>query len=50
MGDRSASAVSSTPAASASNCRAGEEQYCLKGEVRTYNSRTYDGGDPTYGG
>ena len=31
------------------NCRAGEEQYCLKGEVQTYNSRTYDG-DPTYGG
>lgn len=31
------------------NCRAGEEQYCLRGEVPTYNGREYDG-DPTYGG
>jgi uncharacterized zinc-type alcohol dehydrogenase-like protein len=31
------------------NCVAGEEQYCLKGEVATYNGRDYDG-DPTYGG
>jgi uncharacterized zinc-type alcohol dehydrogenase-like protein len=31
------------------NCRAGEEQYCLTGEVGTYNSRAYDGSD-TYGG
>ena len=31
------------------NCRAGEEQYCLRGEVATYNGREYDG-DPTYGG
>jgi uncharacterized zinc-type alcohol dehydrogenase-like protein len=31
------------------NCKAGEEQYCLKGEVATYNGTEYDG-DPTYGG
>ena len=31
------------------NCRAGEEQYCLKGEVATYNGKQYDG-TPTYGG
>jgi len=31
------------------NCLAGEEQYCLKGEVGTYNARNYDG-TPTYGG
>ncbi len=31
------------------NCRAGEEQYCLKGAVWTYNSRDYDGSE-TYGG
>ncbi len=31
------------------NCLAGEEQYCLTGEVGTYNSRYYDG-TPTNGG
>ncbi|MGO4759065.1 NAD(P)-dependent alcohol dehydrogenase, partial [Streptomyces sp. 2MCAF27] len=31
------------------NCLAGEEQFCLKGEVSTYNGRQYDG-SPTYGG
>nr|WP_224387848.1 NAD(P)-dependent alcohol dehydrogenase [Pseudonocardia sp. ICBG1293] len=31
------------------NCRAGEGQYCLKGEVQTYNATDYDG-EPTYGG
>ncbi|MER6146379.1 NAD(P)-dependent alcohol dehydrogenase [Streptomyces sparsogenes] len=31
------------------NCLAGEEQYCLKGEVPTYNGKQYDG-EPTYGG
>ncbi|GAA2012787.1 NAD(P)-dependent alcohol dehydrogenase [Nocardioides kribbensis] len=31
------------------NCRAGEEQYCLKGEVPTYNGKDYDGVE-TYGG
>jgi alcohol dehydrogenase (NADP+) len=31
------------------NCLAGEEQFCLKGEVPTYNGRQYDG-SPTYGG
>jgi uncharacterized zinc-type alcohol dehydrogenase-like protein len=31
------------------NCRAGEEQYCLKGTVWTYNARDYDGNE-TYGG
>src|SRR3954454_13884980 len=31
------------------NCMAGEEQYCLRGEVATYNGREYDG-EPTYGG
>ncbi|GAA4969920.1 NAD(P)-dependent alcohol dehydrogenase [Pseudonocardia tropica] len=31
------------------NCRAGEEQYCLTGEVQTYNAKEYDG-EPTYGG
>ncbi|ANY06966.1 NAD(P)-dependent alcohol dehydrogenase [Pseudonocardia sp. HH130630-07] len=31
------------------SCLAGEEQYCLEGEVQTYNSRAYDG-SLTYGG
>ena len=31
------------------NCKAGEEQYCLKGEVPTYNGTEYDGA-PTFGG
>jgi alcohol dehydrogenase (NADP+) len=31
-------------------CKAGEEQYCVKGNVQTYNSREYASGDPTYGG
>ncbi len=31
------------------NCLAGEEQYCLQGEVATYNGRQYDG-EPTFGG
>lgn len=30
-------------------CRSGEEQYCKKGVVSTYNSLDYDG-NPTYGG
>jgi alcohol dehydrogenase (NADP+) len=30
-------------------CKAGEEQFCTKGAVFTYNSRDYDG-EPTYGG
>ncbi len=32
-----------------SNCLEGEEQYCLNGNVGTYNSYGYDG-KPTYGG
>ena len=31
------------------NCKAGEEQYCEKGTVETYNSKEYDG-TPTFGG
>ncbi|MEM1506261.1 NAD(P)-dependent alcohol dehydrogenase [Domibacillus sp. 8LH] len=30
-------------------CQGGEEQYCTKGVVQTYNSLDYDG-NPTYGG
>jgi uncharacterized zinc-type alcohol dehydrogenase-like protein len=30
-------------------CNAGEEQFCIKGNVQTYNGREYDGA-PTYGG
>ncbi|WP_139488814.1 NAD(P)-dependent alcohol dehydrogenase [Brevibacillus dissolubilis] len=30
-------------------CRSGEEQYCTRGVVSTYNSLDYDG-NPTYGG
>jgi uncharacterized zinc-type alcohol dehydrogenase-like protein len=30
-------------------CEAGEEQFCVKGNVQTYNGRYYDG-TPTYGG
>jgi D-arabinose 1-dehydrogenase-like Zn-dependent alcohol dehydrogenase len=30
-------------------CRAGEEQFCAKGAVPTYNGREYDG-EPTFGG
>src|SRR5258708_8315995 len=31
------------------NCAAGEEQYCIKGAVETYNKLDYSG-KPTYGG
>jgi alcohol dehydrogenase (NADP+) len=31
------------------NCKAGEEQYCIKGAVETYNKLDYTG-KPTYGG
>jgi alcohol dehydrogenase (NADP+) len=31
------------------NCKDGEEQYCLKGMVATYNGQQYDGAE-TYGG
>ena len=31
------------------HCKAGEEQFCAKGPVLTYNGRYYDG-EPTYGG
>jgi uncharacterized zinc-type alcohol dehydrogenase-like protein len=31
------------------SCKAGEEQYCLQGEVPTYNGKQYDG-EPTFGG
>jgi uncharacterized zinc-type alcohol dehydrogenase-like protein len=30
-------------------CQAGEEQFCVKGNVQTYNARDYDG-ETTYGG
>ncbi len=30
-------------------CKDGQEQFCLRGAVMTYNGRGYDG-DPTYGG
>jgi uncharacterized zinc-type alcohol dehydrogenase-like protein len=30
-------------------CLAGEEQFCVKGNIQTYNGREYDG-TPTYGG
>ena len=30
-------------------CLSGEEQFCAKGNVQTYNGRYYDG-EPTYGG
>jgi uncharacterized zinc-type alcohol dehydrogenase-like protein len=32
------------------NCLSGENQYCLKGTVGTYNGFEYDGVTPTYGG
>ncbi|OIQ75653.1 NADP-dependent alcohol dehydrogenase C 2 [mine drainage metagenome] len=32
------------------NCVSGEDQYCLKGTVPTYNGFEYDGTTPTYGG
>jgi alcohol dehydrogenase (NADP+) len=32
------------------NCLAGEEQYCLKGEVQTYGGHDYHDGSPTRGG
>jgi uncharacterized zinc-type alcohol dehydrogenase-like protein len=31
------------------HCKAGNEQFCTKGKVETYNSREYSG-EPTYGG
>ncbi|MDQ3268674.1 MAG: alcohol dehydrogenase catalytic domain-containing protein, partial [Pseudomonadota bacterium] len=35
---------------SCAQCDAGEEQYCAKGMVATYNGRERDGGATTYGG
>lgn len=32
------------------NCISGQDQYCLKGGVGTYNGFEYDGVTPTYGG
>ena len=45
----SASAAWSTRAATCEYCEAGEEQFCTKGAVLTYNGRDHDG-EPTYGG
>ena len=43
----SASAASSTPAATCKYCLDGEEQFCTKGVVATYNARTTTASRPT---
>ncbi len=48
-GDAAAVGVIVNSCLECENCQAGEEQYCQKGAVETYNSKEY-AGEPTYGG
>lgn len=49
VGDAAAVGVIVESCRECENCRDGEEQYCEKGAVETYNSKHYDG-EKTYGG
>jgi uncharacterized zinc-type alcohol dehydrogenase-like protein len=49
IGDRAGVGCIVDSCGECANCEAGDEQYCLKGMVPTYNGREYDG-DLTYGG
>ncbi len=48
-GDAAAVGVIVNTCLECANCKSGEEQYCEKGTVETYNSKEYSG-EPTYGG
>ena len=48
-GDRAGVGVFVYSCRECADCRAGEEQYCQKGPVWTYNARDYEGNE-TYGG
>ncbi len=49
VGDPAAVGVIVDTCRECENCKAGEEQYCEKGTVETYNSKEYNG-TPTFGG
>ena len=49
VGDPAAVGVIVESCLSCDNCKAGEEQYCEKGAVDTYNSKMYNG-EKTFGG
>jgi len=49
VGDRAAVGVIVDSCRECENCKADEQQYCLKGAVETYNKRDYSG-EVTYGG
>lgn len=49
VGDRAAVGVIVDSCRECENCKADEQQYCLKGSVETYNRRDY-AGNVTYGG
>ncbi|RRA48031.1 NAD(P)-dependent alcohol dehydrogenase [Acidipila sp. EB88] len=49
VGDAAAVGVIVDSCRECENCKAHDEQYCLKGAVETYNGKEYDG-TPTYGG
>ncbi len=49
VGDAAAVGVIVDTCLQCENCKAGEEQYCEKGNVETYNSKEYSG-ETTYGG
>ncbi len=49
VGDRAGVGVYVDSCRECENCRAGNSQYCLKGNVSTYNALDYSG-EPTYGG
>lgn len=49
VGDKAAIGVIVNSCRECDNCKAGDEQYCEKRAVDTYNGRDYDG-SPTYGG
>ena len=48
-GDTAAVGVIVNTCLECESCKAGQEQYCDKGTVETYNSKEYSG-EPTYGG
>lgn len=48
-GDAAAVGVIVNSCGECENCKGGEEQYCFKGAVETYNGKEYSG-EPTYGG
>lgn len=49
VGDTAAVGVIVDSCRECENCKADEEQYCMKGAVETYNGKEYDG-QPTFGG